>query len=159
MNELMANTSPEREALKKLQATLATCDTRIDSIPVIHHFADGVYGRECFIERGQLIAGRIHKTEHINVISQGHVDVVVDNVITGEIVKTTYEAPCVFVAPAGTKRMIFANEDTIWTTFHKYHGEQDGEKMADIMTWFDYDNYNAEMLLMGAECSPRIKGE
>lgn len=158
MNELI-NDSPEREALKKFIAQLEICDTRIESIPVIHHYADGVYGRECFIERGQIIAGRIHKTEHINVISQGCVDVVIDNVITGEIVKTTYEAPCIFVAPAGTKRIIFANEDTIWTTFHKYHGERDGEKMADIMTWFDYDNYNAEMLLMGAVCTPRIEGE
>jgi len=159
MNNLIITTSPERQALIKLQSELTTCDTRIESIPVVHHFAHGVYGRECFIERGQIIAGRIHKTEHINVISQGSVDVVIDNVLTGEIVKATYEAPCHFVSPAGTKRMIFANEDTIWTTFHKYDGERDGDKMADIMTWFDYDAYNAEMLLLGAVCSPRIEGE
>ena len=59
-----------------------------------------------------LITGKIHLTEHLNILSQGRVSV--SN--KGESV--TMEAPYTFVSPVGTKRAIYAHEDSTWTTIH-----------------------------------------
>ncbi|MCH8931150.1 MAG: hypothetical protein IIA98_09595 [Proteobacteria bacterium] len=81
-------------------------------VPITHHFAPGVYAREMRVPAGTLLTGKIHKTEHLNIISQGHFSV--SNL--GET-KHIY-APCTFVSPAGTKRAIYAHEDSTWTTIH-----------------------------------------
>ena len=79
---------------------------------ITHHFAPGVYAREMFMPAGCLITGKIHKTEHLNMLSQGKVSV--SN--KGESI--IMEAPHTFVSPVGTKRAIYAHEDSTWTTIH-----------------------------------------
>ena len=81
-------------------------------VPIKHHFAPGVYAREMFVPAGTLLTGKIHKTEHLNIISQGHFSV--SNM--GE--SMDIYAPHTFVSPAGTKRAIYAHEDSTWTTIH-----------------------------------------
>ena len=44
-----------------------------------------------------------HKTEHISIISQGCVEVVTDNVITGEVLREIYQAPLFFYFPCWHK--------------------------------------------------------
>lgn len=77
-----------------------------------HYFADGIYAREIYIPKGVLLTGKIHRTRHLNIISKGRIAVVTED---GERV---IEAPCTFVAEAGTKRAGLALEDTVWTTIH-----------------------------------------
>ena len=81
-------------------------------IEITHHFAPGVYAREMFVPAGILLTGKIHKTEHLNIISQGHFSV--SNM--GESVDI--KAPHTFVSPVGTKRAIYAHVDSTWTTIH-----------------------------------------
>lgn len=80
--------------------------------PVLHHFAPGVYCRQIFIPKNSMIVGKIHKHSHLNMIMQGKV-----SVATEEGVKR-YEAPMVMVSKAGTKRVVYTHEDTIWATVH-----------------------------------------
>jgi len=79
---------------------------------ITHHFAPGVYAREMWMPAGCLLTGKIHKTEHLNMLSRGKVSV--SN--KGESI--TMEAPYTFVSPIGTKRAIYAHEDSTWTTIH-----------------------------------------
>lgn len=79
---------------------------------ITHYFAPGVYAREMWMPKDCLITGKIHVTEHLNVLSQGKVSV--SN--SGESI--LMEAPYTFVSPAGTKRAIYAHEDSTWTTIH-----------------------------------------
>ncbi len=79
---------------------------------ITHYFAPGVYAREMWMPAGCLITGKIHLTEHLNMLSQGKVTV--SNI--GDSV--TYEAPYTFVSPVGTKRAIYAHADSTWTTIH-----------------------------------------
>ena len=79
---------------------------------ITHYFAPGVYAREMWMPAGCLITGKIHMTEHLNMLSQGKVSV--SN--KGESI--TMEAPYTFVSPVGTKRAIYAHEDSTWTTIH-----------------------------------------
>ena len=79
---------------------------------ITHRFAPGVYAREMWMPAGCLITGKIHLTEHLNILSQGAVSV--SN--KGESI--FMHAPHTFVSPVGTKRAIYAHEDSTWTTIH-----------------------------------------
>jgi hypothetical protein len=48
------------------------------------------------------------------------------------------DAPCTFVSEAGTKRAVYALEDTIWTTIHVTN-ETDLEKIEDYVIAKDYN--------------------
>ena len=145
-NQALANKQQhDRQSLKDLQDAMLSCGSHID-LPVSHRFINGVYAREIFIPCGVLVAGRIHKTEHISIISQGCVEVVTDNVVTGEVLREIYQAPCSFISPVGTKRMVQAVEDTVWTTIHKHDGQHSPENIEDIYTWPDYQAYESEAI-------------
>jgi len=77
-----------------------------------HHFAPGVYAREQRIPKGTILTGKIHKTEHLNIISAGRIAVVWPG--GSKII----EAPHTMVSKPGVKRVGFALEDTVWTTIH-----------------------------------------
>lgn len=142
-NKALAPKQHDRQTLIELQQAMMTCEQQIE-LPVTHRFINGIYAREIFIPQGVLVAGRIHKTEHISVISQGCVEVITDNVLTGEVIRDTYEAPCTFISPIGTKRMVQAVTDTVWTTFHKHEGQQTPDNIEDIYTWPDYQAFEVE---------------
>jgi hypothetical protein len=78
-----------------------------------HYFAPGVYARELYIPKGHALTGKIHRTEHLNIVSVGRIAVV-----TEEGKRFVIEAPYTFVSKPGTKRAGFALEDTVWTTIH-----------------------------------------
>lgn len=80
--------------------------------PLTHSFADGVYVREIFIPKGTLLVGKIHKHSHPNIILRGDV-----SVATEEGPKRL-KGPLSMISPAGTKRVVYAHEDTIWITIH-----------------------------------------
>ncbi len=77
MSQLKNISEDTREHLKALQNEMLSCAEKLE-LPLVHYFVNGVYGREIFIPAGVLVAGRIHKTEHISIISQGIVEVVID---------------------------------------------------------------------------------
>ena len=79
---------------------------------ITHHFAPGVYAREMWMPAGCLITGKIHLTEHLNILSQGAVSV------SNSDESIFMQAPHTFVSPVGTKRAIYAHEDSTWTTIH-----------------------------------------
>lgn len=84
----------------------------INLCKITEYFAPGVYAREMQIPKDVLITGKIHKTEHLNILSKGHVSV--SN--QGRSIEIT--APHTFMSPVGTKRAIYAHEDSVWTTIH-----------------------------------------
>ncbi|KKL97735.1 hypothetical protein LCGC14_1831450 [marine sediment metagenome] len=94
---------------------------------ITHYFAPGVYAREMWVPAGCLITGKIHLTEHLNILSQGRVSV--SN--KGESVMMT--APYTFVSPVGTKRAIYAHEDSTWTTIHATDLSDPDEIEAEII--------------------------
>ena len=94
---------------------------------ITHHFAPGVYAREMWLPKDCLITGKIHLTEHLNILSQGHVSV--SN--QGESIELG--APCTFVSPIGTKRAIYAHEDSTWTTIHATDLTDPDEIEAEII--------------------------
>jgi hypothetical protein len=102
---------------------------------VKHYFAPGLYVREMLIPAGTRIVGKIHKHAHFNDISRGTVHVFT------EFGKETYHAPVRFTSIAGTKRAVYAETETVWTTYHPTE-ETDLEKIEDEVIAKDYSELN-----------------
>ena len=94
---------------------------------ITHYHAPGLYGREMWMPADCLITGKIHKTEHICVLSKGKVTVS-DG---GEV--NTYEAPATIISKVGAKRAIYAHEESVWTNFHATELNDPEEIEADII--------------------------
>ncbi len=111
-------------------------------LPVTHHFSKDVYSRELFIPKGTMLIGAIHKFQNFNIISRGDVSFFsVDGAFRAQ-------APHSFVASPGVKRVIYAHDDTVWTTIHGT-GEIDLKKIEEIFIATDYsqvDGITAEEL-------------
>jgi hypothetical protein len=96
-------------------------------MPVTHRFTPGMYIREIFIPAGTLLTSAIHKTEHPFVISKGRIAVISE--IEGRVI---YEAPFTGITQPGTRRVLHAETDTVWTTFHAT-GETDVSKICEAL--------------------------
>lgn len=77
-----------------------------------HHFSNGIYAREMIVNADTVMVGKMHKTEHINVLSKGKLVVLTESGLE------ELSAPCIIVSPPGTKRIGYTLTDVIWTTFH-----------------------------------------
>lgn len=80
-------------------------------LPTFHAFADGMYARIVKRPAGTVIVGKVHKREHFYIVTKGRVKVWPDEQI--------YEAGAVVVSQPGTKRAVYALEDSICMTVHR----------------------------------------
>jgi len=99
-----------------------------------HYFSHGLYAREIFIPKGTTLTGKIHKFGHINMISKGDISVLTESGIERIV------APATIISSPGTKRVGFAHEDTIWTTFHATE-ETDVDKIEDALVVCTHDQF------------------
>lgn len=95
--------------------------------PVTHRFAPGVYLREIFMSADSIVIGRIHKTEHFNILVQGACYIVHDDGRREEL-----RAPMTFVSQAGVQKVLYILEDTIWQTVH-VSDETDLAKLEEML--------------------------
>lgn len=109
--------------------------------PVKHYFTEGAYAREMLIPAGTLIIGKIHKHAHLNFITKGKVAVVT------EFGREVITAPTTMISQPGTKRVVYALEDTLWTTVH-VTDETDLEKIEDHVIAKSYEELEQHQLTL-----------
>ncbi len=109
MNELAE--IPTREDIVRLQAALSELPQL--TLETKHHFADGMYCRELFRPAGTTIVGKVHKREHFYIVLTGEVTIV------GDGKRERVKAPRIMVGKPGTKRAVYAHEDSICITVHQ----------------------------------------
>lgn len=112
----------------KAHGTLAECD-----FPLEHTFTEGAYARQMTIPKGSVIVGKIHRHAHLNFVMRGKCSVFTEQGVK-EIV-----APVMFVSTPGTKRVVFAQEETVWVTVHVTE-ETDLEKIEDQIIAKDFSD-------------------
>jgi len=105
-------------------------------MPLFHAFAPGAYARTIFIPKGTLVVGKIHKHAHLNILIRGTVSVATEE---GPIV---LQAPRVMTSKAGTKRVVYTHEHTLWTTIHLTDKTNLDEIESEIIAP-SYDDYDA----------------
>ena len=108
-------------------------------VPIRHFFMDGVYVREMTMFKGTLVVGAIHKHLHMCFLLKGHVTVANEEETIDHI------APCFIVSTPGIKRVLFANEDSVWYNTHKNPSNTedlcDLEKDIVAITYEEYEEY------------------
>ena len=110
----------------------------MEECPLTHEFADGVYVRTIFIPKGTIIVGKIHRHAHPNFLMKGEVTVVTEN---GGVQRL--KAPVSMISGAGTKRVVFTHEDTVWTTIHVTE-ETDLEKIEEAVIAKTFEEFEAQ---------------
>lgn len=108
--------------------------------PVKHRFTPGCYLREIFMPKGTRIIGKIHATEHFNIVLTGRV-----TVITAEG-QEEIKAPHTFISKAGVQKIVIIHEDCTWQTVHVTN-ETNLDKIEKEVIVEDYDQLIADSLL------------
>lgn len=107
MNELMQLSTIERlqEAVSKLPQFIPETD---------HYFCEGMYLRWVFRPAGTLVIGKVHKKRHFYLVIQGAVEVA-----GGPDGPKRMTAPALVISEPGTKRAVYALEDSVCITIHR----------------------------------------
>ena len=84
-----------------------------DNFPLKHTFADGIYVRQMDMKAGSAVVGAIHNHLHVWFLLTGKL-----NVATEESIEE-FISPCYVLASPGSKRVIYAVEDSIFVNIHK----------------------------------------
>lgn len=100
---------------------------------------EGVYLRTVHIPKGTVVVGATHSTAHFSIVSSGHI-IIADFQGVNE-----YRGFSIITSPRGTKRVVQALEDTIFSTIHITDKLTADEVIADIT------DTTADKLINGAE--------
>jgi len=104
--------------------------------PIKHTFADGVYIRQMDMKAGSVVVGAIHKHLHVWFLLTGHVTVATEDITED------YIAPCYVVSTPGVKRVILANENSIFVNIHKNPSNtQDIDELEKEIVALNYKEY------------------
>lgn len=119
------------EALQdKLRSDEASHNEFMDSCPLMHKFHDGVYIRQIFMPKGSLVISRIHKTDHLVLMSSGRL--LVRTEFGGTQIFDATQHPITFQSERGAKRVGWIEQDTYWTTIHRTSATTVDEVEAEI---------------------------
>ena len=108
-------------------------------VPLKHTFADGIYVRQMDMKKDSAVIGAIHKHLHVWFLLTGHISVATEDTTED------YIAPCYVVATPGVKRVIYANEDSIFVNIHKNPSNTQDidvlEKEIVALNYKEYEEY------------------
>ena len=102
--------------------------------PTKHAFADSIYIRQMDMTKDTFVVGAIHKHLHVWFLLTGHITVATEDTTED------YIAPCYVVSTPGVKRVILANEDSIFVNIHKNPSNtQDIDKLEKDIVALNYE--------------------
>ncbi len=104
------STEARREAIGALEQVMAQFP-QVEQ-PLTHHFNEGQYAREIFNPKGSLIVTKTHKQGNFSFIPSGRL------LVISEDGQKELSAGMFFATKPGTKRLIYALEDTRFVTVH-----------------------------------------
>ena len=109
------------------------------NFPLKHTFADGIYIRQMDMKADSMVIGAIHNHLHVWFLLTGHLAVVTEDSIEEFI------APCYVLAEPGSKRVIYAIEESIFVNVHKNPDNiKDIKKLEQeivSLTFKEYEEY------------------
>ena len=77
-----------------------------------HHFGGGVYAKETFIPAGKWLVQHTHKFDHLSVLAQGSIELIVD----GQ--SSVVNAPACLTIAAGKHHGVKSLTDVVWYCIH-----------------------------------------
>ena len=82
-------------------------------LPLEHFICNKTYVRQITLPKDMVLTGKVHNFDHTSILSKGDVTIMTDEGIT------RIKAPATWISKAGTKRLIYVHEETIWSTIHQ----------------------------------------
>lgn len=120
---------PTRDQIHAFEDALAQTPEGI--APVDHVFAKGMYARCMNLPKGTIATGKIHATEHINILAYGELD------IWYEGNYSRIKAPTIFVSKPNVKKIAHAIEDSVIINIHPTDKTDVDEIEKDvILEWY-----------------------
>lgn len=102
------------DMLNKLESSLLELDQV--PCPITHKFTPNMYIREIFMPAGSIVTSALHLTTHPFFILKGDV-----SVWYYDVPIERYKAPYSGITKAGTRRLLYNHEDTIWVACYATH--------------------------------------
>lgn len=134
--ELHLKPTPDEMRQKIMQAEAHILTLPQTELVYAHYFAPGIYMREMRIPKDTVVTGAIHKTEHLNILSQGSLSVWTEDGMK------RITASTVIPSKPGIKRVGYAHEDSVWITVcHNPSGEKDIDTLEKLFTTNSYDEF------------------
>lgn len=81
-------------------------------LPLEHFICNKTYTRQITLPKDILLTGKVHNFDHVSILSKGDVSIMTPDGIS------RVKAPATWISKAGTKRLIYVHEETIWSTIH-----------------------------------------
>lgn len=141
MGDLAKTVSQNVNSISRLAGTMKGMEQQ--EAPVEHNFVNGVYVRKIFMPKGMVIVGKVHKTKHLNIVSQGSCLVVTP------LRKFKVTAPCVFESYPGEQKVVYMLEDVVWATTH----DTDSTDLKQIEQQCIAKEYDEELMQQLLSCS------
>ncbi len=109
---------------------------RCEEFPLKHSFADQIYVRQMNMKKDTLVVGAIHNHLHVWFLLTGSLTIVT------ETSNEDFVAPCYVISKPGAKRVIYANEDSIFVNIHKNPDNiKDIDQLEAIIVSKNYKEY------------------
>jgi len=106
------------------------------NFPLKHTFADGIYVRQMDMMAGSAVIGAIHNHLHVWFLLTGKLAVATENSVEEFI------SPCYVLAEPGSKRVIYAIEDSIFVNVHKNPNNiKDIDKLEKEIVSLTFEKY------------------
>lgn len=99
------------EFAKELQGELYDMDANTKEYLDVEH---GTYTRELFLPAGTLAIGKKHKQSCVNILSKGRLIVKSEIEDEGVEINVSHEHATIFTSEAGTRKIAYILEDTIF---------------------------------------------
>jgi hypothetical protein len=141
-----------RDEIMKLQQSISDAPGAMfdDCFPLTHNFAKGLYVRQITVPANVFVVTKIHKYSHAAFLLKGAVSVMEEDG------PRYIKAPASFITKAGTKRLVFHHEETIWTTVHATE-ETDLEKIEAEIIAKDFDELDNVVEVDSIEETTEVK--
>ena len=115
------------------QALIYKIEEELGKLPqadfsLVNRFADGLYAREVTILKNCFLTSKIHLKQHIAFILTGDISVWTDQDYQ------RLKAPHIMITEPGTKRVLFAHEETRWITVHATDAKTQEDAEAKLVS-------------------------
>jgi len=100
-----------------------------EQFPLKQKLENGLYTREVFMPKGQLVISFIHKQDHPSFFMSGEMSILDDR---GEVKRI--KGPMVVETEAGTQRVAIIHEDCVWVCVYRTDAKTFEEAELDVYT-------------------------
>jgi len=136
---LLSNIQKIELAEYYLKSFIAGSEQTAKELPLEHFICNRTYTRQITLPKDMLLTGKVHNFDHVSILSKGEVSIMTDEGVS------RIKAPATWISKAGTKRLIYVHEETIWATIHQSENTEVEELEKEIvhdsdLSWVEMAN-------------------